>query len=400
MVLGVVFGRDQLASFPLAEAARHAGAECSSSLAEELLFYAIGNNDKFCSLDRANNRMNMRVSVGVGCLPRRLCLLAFSFSFKHMNRTLSSALTISQSHNRIFEMRNLLVVFLTPIGIHSYPISTEPTRFHRSIVTETRRGAALRINRGQVDDLLLPDGDEPPSKININPTYLSLATLETIYWYYLAPGIDPASRWFAPTDGELISKLLDPSIIFNQPGYAFSSLLLNCFLILPMVWAVLLLQEDEDNQVISPLPFCLAGFFVGGGALIPYMIFRQTSSKVDLEQNRYGGFLKLFEPDSLGPKLLCFLLFLVGSTFVYEVSNNSLQGEWEAFVDRLHHSQFISLALLDFTLLSCTVAEPIADDAKRRGYTYTSNQDDGDLRMFLLPLVGPVAWILKRPPLP
>jgi hypothetical protein len=92
-------------------------------------------------------------------------------------------------------------------------------------------------------------------------------------------------------------------------------------------------------------------------------------------------------------------LFLVGGTFLYEVSNNnSLQGEWEAFVDRLHHSQFISLALLDFTLLSCTVADPIADDAKRRGYT--SNQDDGDLRMFLLPLVGPVAWILKRPPLP
>jgi len=307
--------------------------------------------------------------------------------------------SINRNRTCIFEMRNLLVlvVFLTPIGIHSYPIGTEQTRFHRSIVTQTRRSAALRINLRR-HALLLPDGDEPPSKININPTYLSLATLETIYWYYLAPGIDPASRWFAPSDGELISKLLDPTIIFTQPGYAFSSLLLNCFLILPMVWALLLLQEEKDNQAISPLPFCLAGFFVGGGALIPYMIFRQTSSKVDLEQNRYGGFLKLFEPDSLGPKLLCLLLFLVGSTFVYEVSNNSLQGEWEAFVDRLHHSQFISLALLDFTLLSCTVADPIADDAKRRGYT--SNQDDGDLRMFLLPLVGPVTWILKRPPLP
>lgn len=110
-------------------------------------------------------------------------------------------------------MRNLLVlvVFLTPIGIHSYPIGTEQTRFHRSIVTQTRRSAALRINLRR-HALLLPDGDEPPSKININPIYLSLATLETIYWYYLAPGIDPASRWFAPPDGELISKLLDPTI--------------------------------------------------------------------------------------------------------------------------------------------------------------------------------------------
>ena len=300
-------------------------------------------------------------------------------------------------------MRALQLFFLAPIGICAYPFGIGSVHFHRSIVTKTRRKSALRINLRRLDDdVLLPDdnndNNDGPPHININPTYLSLATAETIYWYYLAPGIDPASRWFAPSDGELISQLLDPSIIFNQPGYAFSSLLLNSFLILPMVWALMLLQEEGDDQVISPLPFCLAGFFVGGGALIPYMIVRQSSPKVDLDQNRYGGFLKLFEPDSLGPKLLCLLLALVTASFVYEVCNSSLQGEWEAFVDRLHHSQFISLALLDFTLLSCTIADPMTDDAKRR--IYIRNQDDGkNLRPFLMPLLGPVAWILKRPAL-
>ena len=91
---------------------------------------------------------------------------------------------------------------------------------------------------------------------------------------------------------------------------SFSSLLLNSFLILPMVWALLLLQEDDNNnnnnsisatsmnnghqnqnQNSTPKPqiaaiaavatssikffACAAGFFVGGGALIPYMVLRR-----------------------------------------------------------------------------------------------------------------------------
>ena len=39
------------------------------------------------------------------------------------------------------------------------------------------------------------DDEEP---FGIQPIYLLLATAETIFWYWLAPGIDPASRWLAP----------------------------------------------------------------------------------------------------------------------------------------------------------------------------------------------------------
>ena len=52
--------------------------------------------------------------------------------------------------------------------------------------------------------------------------YGSLAFLETIFWYFLAPGIDPQSRWFNPVDGKLISNLLEesiknPELITHQP---------------------------------------------------------------------------------------------------------------------------------------------------------------------------------------
>ena len=282
----------------------------------------------------------------------------------------------------------LLLTFLASRGIHAFPVAN-----YRS--SPQSIGAKARAQYLSLDD------NEQPQKYNIdiNPIYASLATAETIYWYYLAPGIDPDSRLFAPSDGELISQLLDPTIIFNEPGFALSSLLLNSFLILPMVWALLLLQEDGHNQVISPFPFCLAGFFAGGGALIPYMIIRKSPEKVDLDQNRYGGLLRSFEPDSLGPKLLCALLALILISFVYEVSNSSLQIEWNAFVTRLEHSQFTSLALFDFTMLSCTIVDPMTDDAERRGFI--ADQDDSKrLWSFLMPLFGPVAWVLKRPALP
>ena len=67
LFIGVVFGRDQLASFPLAEAARHAGAECS----KRYFMLSVIDDDMFCSLDRANNRI-IKEGIGYGAtgLPR------------------------------------------------------------------------------------------------------------------------------------------------------------------------------------------------------------------------------------------------------------------------------------------------------------------------------------------
>jgi hypothetical protein len=229
----------------------------------------------------------------------------------------------------------------------------------------------------------------------INPLYTGLATAETVFWYWLAPGIDPDSRWFAPADGALISKLLDPSIVLSEPGYALSSLLLNSFLIVPAVWALLLLQEEEE-QFVSPVPFCLAGFVVGGGSLMPYMIVRKPQDTVDPE--RFPPLLQLFEQSNL---IFATLLALLTSTLfdalVIEFSHSTWTVEWTAFLDRLQTSQFTSLALFDFVLLSCTIIDPMKDDAKRRGYLDDNAPALPKLAPFLIPIVGHVAWIVLRP---
>jgi hypothetical protein len=311
--------------------------------------------------------------------------------------------------------------------------------------------------------------------------YGSLAFLETIFWYCLAPGIDPQSRWFNPLDGKLIASLLQPSTVFSPQagsGLGFSSLLLNTFLILPMVWSLLLLQEQEENNDSNsghfndsvPRSFassittairtcvCAGGFLVGGGILIPYMIFRRPMPfRRSIDPEKFPAPLRLFEGQNqhrtsvsnpivpliepmMGQVLLLALASVVVISFLLPFANHYCYWtvEWNAFLDRAHSSQFTALALYDFTMISIAVLDPMMDDAIRRGYVIgwenENNGSDDDncavsdpdvsssarsyyrdanrdrwrsekrtnaLRMLApyvaIPLVGPVAWICLRP---
>ena len=63
-------------------------------------------------------------------------------------------------------------------------------------------------------------------------------------------------------------------------------------------------------------------------------------------------------------------------------------------------SQFTSLASFDFVMISSAVLDPMADDARRRGFLEeeaTTAEAAGRLAPYLFPLIGPVAWIVFRP---
>lgn len=264
------------------------------------------------------------------------------------------------------------------------------------------------------------DDDDRTSQIgNVNETriisvqvlfYGSLALAETIFWYWLAPGIDPGSRWFAPADGALISTLLNPAVAVAPPagsGLGFSSLLLNSFLILPSVWSLLLLQEDSGKrQCISPVPFCIAAYVVGGGALIPYMIFRKPRPQPDdTDPSNFPEPLKWFEEND-GPSILLAGLALVVlgtflSPFFFHGDDYHWLVEWDAFWSRVQSSQFSALAVFDFTMISITILDPMMDDARRRGFLSRGNNDNASVwklaPFILFPIIGPVAWICLRP---
>lgn len=298
---------------------------------------------------------------------------------------------------------------------------------HRSAHVPVLPFRPLSRQRSRLDSFVASKGSSSSNdgreSFGIQPIYLILATAETIYWYWLAPGIDPASRWLAPADVALITeKLLDPSVVLSPPvgsGLGFSSLLLNSFLVLPAVWALLLLQEDGGctpgrAQLVPPLPFCAAGFLVGGGALIPYMIVRRArGSPGDVEACLLPPGLRLFERRGgdeagagagapVGPPALATLLAVVLGAFAWPLLSgaSSWDAEWAGFVTRAGSSQFTSLALFDLAMISTAVVDPMADDARRRGWL----EEDASaavaaarLAPYLFPLVGPVAWICRRP---
>ncbi len=270
--------------------------------------------------------------------------------------------------------------------------------------------------------------------------YTSLATLETIFWYWLAPGIDPQSRWFNPMDGELIATILNPSTVFSPPvgsGLGFSSLLLNTFLILPMVWSLLLLQEQNNdsekrlNNIATAIRICACacGFLVGGGILIPYMIFRRPALLYpSVDPDTFPAPLKLFEEENhnsaksiplmqpIGQSLFLVLVSVILISFLlpFATHHSSWIVEWNAFVDRARSSQFTALALYDFTMISIAVLDPMMDDALRRGYVSGwESEEDATLDRWrsekrtnavvallpyvVVPLLGPIAWICRRP---
>mmetsp|Transcript_1480 Transcript_1480/g.3088 ORF Transcript_1480/g.3088 Transcript_1480/m.3088 type:complete len:385 (-) Transcript_1480:100-1254(-) len=270
--------------------------------------------------------------------------------------------------------------------------------------------------------------------------YTSLAILETIFWYWLAPGIDTQSRWFNPMDGELIATILNPATVFSPPegsGLGFSSLLLNTFLILPMVWSLLLLQEQNDNSgrlsnsITAAIRSCACtcGFLVGGGILIPYMIFRRPAPLYpSVDPDTFPAPLKLFEEQnqnsakpiplmqSIGQSLLLGLVSVILFSFLlpFATHHSSWVVEWNAFVDRAKSSQFTALALYDFTMISVAVLDPMMDDALRRGHVSGwENYEEGALDRWrsekrmnaviallpyvVVPLLGPIAWVCRRP---
>lgn len=246
--------------------------------------------------------------------------------------------------------------------------------------------------------------------------YASLAFAGAIFWYCLAPGIDPQSRWFNPLDGKLIASLLNPSTVFSAPagsGLGFSSLLLYTFLTFPMVWSLLLLQEQEadncattsndkvplslTNNIITAIStfVCASSFLDGGGILIPYMIFRRPMPfRQSLDSGLFPSALRFFEEQSKVQKFasnvipfiefngrLCLpaLLSLLLISFLFPFANEQCYWivEWNAFLNRARSSQFTALALYDFTTISIALLDPMMDDAIRRGYDIGWKNVDG-----------------------
>jgi len=154
------------------------------------------------------------------------------------------------------------------------------------------------------------------------------------------------------------------------------------------IWLLIysgLLFFDGRMQWIPFWPFALASVGSGVLGLLPYLAFREPNQKFSGQKDT---FLQLLDSRFFG-------IALSFSTIVLLVYALSL-GDWGDFVQQFKSDRFIhgmSLAFCLFCLLFPTV---IGDDMARRGW----NNPQLFWTVAFVPLLGPLAYLCLRPPLP
>lgn len=159
--------------------------------------------------------------------------------------------------------------------------------------------------------------------------------------------------------------------------------LFNIMGVWPLIYSCFL-YSDGRMQKIPAWPFGAASFGVGAFALLPYLALRNPAPTFAGEKT---GWLKLWESRWLAIGLAIGAIGLLGYGFS--------QGNWSDFAAQWQTSRFIHVMSLDFCLLCLLPPALLGDDMARRGVQ--------DSRIFwaaaLIPLFGPLGYLLWRPPL-
>jgi len=192
------------------------------------------------------------------------------------------------------------------------------------------------------------------------------------YAFVLAPPDQPDTL-------ELITKLSTGQVEGINPLIVA---LFNIMGLWPLIYCCVLFLDGRGQKLPAWL-FATASFGVGAFALLPYLALRQPNPTFEGKKN---WFLKIFDSRYLGAILATGAIGLV--------SYGLTEGNWNDFVQQWQTSRFIHVMSLDFCLLCLVFPALLKDDLARRGLT--------DDRLFwaiaLLPLFGPVFYLILRPP--
>lgn len=152
----------------------------------------------------------------------------------------------------------------------------------------------------------------------------------------------------------------------------------------PMVFACLLFI-DEKSQNLSAWPAFIASNGAGIIGLIPYLLLRQPQQEFS---GRKDILVKISDSRWTGVLLLLTTIWLLGWAY--------LKGDWGDFVKQWQEIPFVHLISWDCSLMAVIFPSLLGDDMARRGLA--------DDRIFwtvsLIPLLGPLAYLCLRPPLP
>jgi len=154
------------------------------------------------------------------------------------------------------------------------------------------------------------------------------------------------------------------------------------------IWLLIysgLLFIDGRTQWIPFWPFALASVGSGVLGLLPYLAFREPNQDFSGQKDT---FLKLLDSRFFGIVLSLSTIGLLCFAFIL--------GNWEDFGQQFWGDRFINGMSLAFCLFCLLFPTVLGDDMARRGW----NNPQVFWAVALVPLIGPLAYLSLRPPLP
>ena len=245
---------------------------------------------------------------------------------------------------------------------------------------------SLRMARESetTEQIVFEEGENAPPRL----AYLALWLGLLGYAFVLSPG---GSVEAGAVDAALIQTMI--STPFDGTAPTIFTALFNALGILPAIYASLLLPGTKNGQKVPGLPFVLSSFALGFFGVGPYLGLRNKRENVTQATRGRGSIIFEFKGTSLA--MLAFgvylLYYAIAGDYVGADTTDRLTGFIELFkTQRLAH-----VSTIDFTILSLAVADPMAEDMKRRGYSSLPAA-----AFAAVPVLGPCLYLLIRPSLP
>lgn len=162
--------------------------------------------------------------------------------------------------------------------------------------------------------------------------------------------------------------------------------LFNVMGVLPAVYMALLLPSGRSGNGVPAWPFIVGSFGFGAFALLPYFALWTPSAAPVRRLNRVERFVQSRANAGL---LLSAAVFLVG------MAATAGEPSWKAYFELFGRSKLVHVTSVDFAILTASAPFWVFHDAERRKW------DNGDAALnaaALVPLLGPIVYLLLRPP--
>ncbi|MEH2425014.1 MAG: hypothetical protein V7K48_30165 [Nostoc sp.] len=175
--------------------------------------------------------------------------------------------------------------------------------------------------------------------------------------------------------------------IFTLQWLAINPIILSLFSLVG-IWLLIysgLLFIDGRMQRIHFWPFALASIGSGVLGLLPYLAFREPNQEFSGQKD---AFLRLLDSRSFGIVLSLSTVGLFAYAFAL--------GDWGDFVQQFQGDRFINGMSLAFCLFCLLFPTILIHDMARRHW----NNPQVFWAVAFVPLLGPLAYLCLRPPLP